>query len=446
MNMSPRKKPFSLSARHIPFAACIASIALALSGCGGPAQDEPHGHDHAAEAAHAHDHAPSPEHDHAPAAEGEHAHVDEVHLTPEAVARYGVRTGRAAQTALQDSVLAPARVAYNAETMAHVGSPLRGRVVQMKVRLGDGVTAGQELLVIESPELGEAQADLLQRRAAVLAAAPAAELAKAAWERAKGLHERSQGIALGEVQRREAEYRGAMAAQRAAEAAATAAQNRLQLMGMSKEQVDALLTSGEISGRFAIKAPIDATVVQREITLGELVGPDRESLLVLADTRSPWVLADVSEASLPRVVPGTRAWITLGTAGADRLEGTVVLVASSIDPSTRTASVRIEIPKGGSALKPGMFVQAEMLVPVNGGAQVVAVPDEAVQTVEGGPAVFVPVKDEPNTFAARPVRVGKTIGGMVPILEGLAPDEEVVVAGSFILKAELGKAGAAHEH
>ena len=61
----------------------------------------------------------------------------------------------------------------------------------MKVRLGDGVTAGQELLVIESPELGEAQADLLQRRAAVLAAAPAAELAKAAWERAKGLHERS---------------------------------------------------------------------------------------------------------------------------------------------------------------------------------------------------------------------------------------------------------------
>jgi cobalt-zinc-cadmium efflux system membrane fusion protein len=56
------------------------------------------------------------------------------------------------------------------------------------------------------------------------------------------------------------------------------------------------------------------------------------------------------------------------------------------------------------------------------------------------------VKDEPNTFAARPVRVGKTIGGVVPILEGLAPDEEVVVAGSFILKAELGKAGAAHEH
>ena len=73
-------------------------------------------------------------------------------------------------------------------------------------------------------------------------------------------------------------------------------------------------------------------------------------------------------------------------------------------------------------------------------------PDEAVQTVEGGPAVFVPVEGEANTFAKRAVTVGPAVGGMVPITSGLKEGEQVVVSGTFILKAELGKGGAAHEH
>jgi cobalt-zinc-cadmium efflux system membrane fusion protein len=100
-------------------------------------------------------------------------------------------------------------------------------------------------------------------------------------------------------------------------------------------------------------------------------------------------------------------------------------------------------------LKPGMFAQVEIVAtdPANPeAAPMVAVPDEAVQTVEGGPAVFVPVKGEPNTFAKRAVTVGPSVGGLVPILGGLVEGEEFVVAGTFILKAELGKGSAAHEH
>ena len=428
-------------------AAAALAAAVALQGCSkdpaaAPAADE-HGHDHAHEHAASHDH-PAPQ-EQAPgaAAEGEAGHSDEVTLTAEAITRYGVKLGRANRVALQDSVPAPARVAFNTETMAHVGSPLRGRVVESKIRVGDAVKEGQELLSIKSPELGEAQAELLQRRTAAQTAGPATELAKSAWERAKGLYERSQGIALGEVQRREAEYHSTLALQRAAEAAATAAENRLHLLGMSQEQVDSFLRSGQISARFTIRAPIAATVVEREVTMGELVGPDRDSLVVLADTRLPWVLADVTEANLGRVAVGAKAWVTIGS---NRWEGTVTLMAPSVDTATRTASVRIEIPDTGGALRPGMFAQAEIAVQVAAGTQVLAVPDEAIQTVEGGPAVFVPVKDEPNTFAKRAVAVGKAVGGMVPILDGLQADEEIVVAGSFILKAELGKAGAAHEH
>ncbi|HMO83589.1 MAG TPA: hypothetical protein PKC18_01580, partial [Lacipirellulaceae bacterium] len=81
-----------------------------------------------------------------------------------------------------------------------------------------------------------------------------------------------------------------------------------------------------------------------------------------------------------------------------------------------------------------------------GGDPVLAVPDAAIQTVEGEPAIFVPVAGEPNTYAKRAVGIGSSVGGMVPVFAGLKDGEQYVSVGSFILKAELGKAGAAHEH
>jgi cobalt-zinc-cadmium efflux system membrane fusion protein len=77
---------------------------------------------------------------------------------------------------------------------------------------------------------------------------------------------------------------------------------------------------------------------------------------------------------------------------------------------------------------------------------VLAVPEEAVQTVEGGPAVFVPVEGEENTFAKRAITVGPAIGGVRPITSGLKEGDRIVVSGTFILKAELGKGEASHEH
>jgi cobalt-zinc-cadmium efflux system membrane fusion protein len=77
---------------------------------------------------------------------------------------------------------------------------------------------------------------------------------------------------------------------------------------------------------------------------------------------------------------------------------------------------------------------------------VVAVPEGAIQTVEGRPSVFVPVEGEPNTFAKRSVTIGPAVGGLVPVSSGLVEGELFVSAGTFILKADLGKGAAAHEH
>lgn len=427
---------------------------VAIPGCKKHAEGDGHDHDEKPKPA-ADAHTEDDGHDHG----GESAHADEVKLTAEAVERYGVKSVEAQLWALRPTVVAAARVAFNTEAMAHVGTPLQGRVAEIKVRLGDTVKAGDELLIIESPELGEAQADLLLKRTAVVTAGPMVELAKVTWERGKALYEQSQGLSLTEVQQREAQYNAAIAGQKSAEAAAIAAENRLHLLGMNQEQITEVIRTSKIAPRLSIKAAIEGMVVQREVTLGELVGPDRESLMVLADTRTLWVLADVPEAKLMGMVVGANAWVTLGSHSAaapgekapHRFEGTVSFIAPLVDPTTRTAQVRIEVPATDLTLKPGMFAQAEVVLSnvEDGGAEpepAVAVPDDAIQTVEGGPAVFVPVPNEPNTFAKRAITVGKPVGTMVPILSGLVEGEQYVVAGSFILKAELGKAGAAHEH
>ncbi|MFO0829287.1 MAG: efflux RND transporter periplasmic adaptor subunit [Phycisphaerales bacterium] len=437
--------------RRIALLPAVAVVALvaALASC--TKSDETHDHEHDHD--HDHDHAVAETHgeahDH-----GDGDHVDEVTLTSEAIERYGVKVESARSQALRPTFVAPARVSFNADAMAHVGSPLRGRATEIMVKLGDAVRRGDALLVVESPELGEAQADFLQKRTAARSAAPSVDLAKVAWERAKGLFEQSQGISLTEVQKREAEYKAAVAALQAAESAAVAAENRLHLLGMSQAAVESLATTGEIAPKCIVPAPIDGQVVQREVTLGELVGPDREALLVLADTSTLWVLADVPEARLREVAKGAPAWVTVGTVATvssspRRFEGQVGFVAPLVDATTRTGQVRIEVPSASLTLRPGMFAQVEIAATdpdAPSTAPVLAVPDEAVQTVEGGPAVFVPVKDEPNTFAKRAVSVGKSIGGFVPVLSGLAEGEEFVARGTFILKAELGKGTAAHEH
>ena len=377
-------------------------------------------------------------------------HADEVKLTSEAIRANGIRIDTAGKKALVATILAPARVAYNAEQVAHVGSVVRGRVVDLKARVGDNVKKGDVLLVMDSPELGETQSDFLQKRTVAQIAEPAVGLAKSAYERAQQLYDKSQGIALTDVQKRQGEYQAAQGNLAAAKASLTAAENRLHLLGMDQAAVEELARTGEISPKHAVRAPLAGRVIEREVTLGELVAPEKEKLMVIADMSSVWVLADVPEAKLGQLSTGAKAEIAVPALGSQKFEGTISYLSPELDPSTRTARVRVEVKNPDMKLLPGMFAQAQLAAGSTGegGASepVVTVPEDAVQTVEGEPAVFVPVDGEPNTFAKRQVGVGQPVGGLVPVFAGLKEGEKYVSAGSFILKAEIGKAGAAHEH
>lgn len=371
--------------------------------------------------------------------------MDEVTLSDAAIRQNNVRIQPAELKALTSSVLTPSRVAFNSEAMAHVGSIVSGRVAELKVRVGDQVKKNDELLIIESPEFGRAQGEFLRLRMESQIAADAVELVKDAYTRAKALFDESQGIALSEVQKRQADYRSAVGNAASTKAALQAAENGLRLYGLTAERIEQLAKTGAINPRFEIRAPISGTVIDREVTLGELVSPDKEKLLVLGDMSSVWVLADIPEAKLGDIGVGSPAEVQLATQPGESIHGEVSMVSPEIDAVTRTARLRIAIPNAHGTLRPGMFAKA-LIFNRNKAAASVAVPEEAVLTVEGRTSVFIPVEGEPNTFAPRQVTVGRPVNGFVPIQSGLNAGDRVVVAGAFILKAELGKSEAGHEH
>ena len=376
-----------------------------------------------------------------PGAEGESGHEDEVTLTAQAIQQNSIRLEAARKLPLRDVFSAPARVSYNAEQMAHVGTPVTGRLAEVRAKLGDVVKTGDVLFIVESTELGECQSDLLQKRTQVQVAQSGFEVSKTASERAKRLLE-GKGISLSEQQKREGEFRAAEGALRSAEAALTAADNRLHLLGFAQEDTERLLKTGEIDPRYRVRAPLSGTVIEREATLGEIVGPEREALLVLADMKTLWVLADVPENILSRIVIGSSATVSVPAIKAQKFVGRISHIAPALDKATRTGQVRIEVADGHTPLKPGMFAQVQLKLNDESGGEpghALAVPEAAIQTVEGGPAVFVPVEGEANTFIKQAVQVGPTVQGMVPVLSGLEEGKYVVVAGTFILKAELAK-------
>lgn len=370
-------------------------------------------------------------------------------VMPTAVTAFGVKVERATLHSLVPSFTAPARVAFNTERMAQIGSAVVGRVKSLPVRQGDAVKEGDTLLVVDSPELGESQSDFVQKRTMAQAAAPIVELARSAAERARKLYDESEGISLTEVQRRLAEQQTAESALLNARAAMSGAANRLQLLGMTEAEIRTLAETGAIAPTYTVRAPIAGRIIRRDVTLGELVRPDRDSLLVVADTSTLWVLVDVPEMRLKDVSVGATARITLAAFPGEAFEGKVSFISADLNEATRTAQIRVEVGNAQGLLRPGMFARAEIIgadANADKSTAVLAVPESAIQMIEGKPVVFVPFTEKPDTFLKRPITVGEAVGGMLPVMYGLREGETVVVAASFILKAQFGKSGAKHAH
>ncbi len=371
---------------------------------------------------------------------------DDVTLSAEAIERSGIRVEPAAKVSLSGIVHARARVSLRSDGVARIGSPLHGWVAALPVKLGDRVQEHQVLLAVDCPELGQAQADYLKSRAEAEALSPVAAVTRSAWERSRSLLESIQGVTLTEVQKRETEYRTAERDLAIARAAADAAGHRLALYRFDEAALARLARDGRVDSRFELRAPFAGQIVALDVTLGEQVDPQKDALMVLADTERLWILAHVPESRVGEIVPGAMVSIAVPALDGPDFAGIVSAVAPTIDITTRNAEVRIEVDNADGRLKPGMFAQARISSPRYGSAAVLVVPDGAVQTVEGRSAVFVPIDEHGLVFCKHVVSVDDPVEGLIPVNAGLTEGDLVVASGAFLLKAEHGKGSASHDH
>lgn len=342
-------------------------------------------------------------------------------VTPDVAARAGLKVEavgeQLAPEALQQA--ATGVVQANAYRSTPVLSLVGGRLVSVAAEAGQEVRRGQQLAVLLSDELATAQSRYLS--------------AQAELEEHHKHHARTTRLLeIGAASREEFEQ--ATSVLKKAEAEAAAQRQRLLLLGLTPQRVAALRGPAQVSSEVPLFAPTGGTVVSRAANPGEVVEANKE-LLRVADLSNVWVVGQVFERDLARVRVGSGASVTSEAYPGRVWRGRVTYVDPQLDPSTRTAQVRVEVSNPGQALKLGMFVSVGFGALGTAEATAPTVPASAVQSVGGRTFVFLATAD-PSTYVMRPVRVGAQSSGRYPVLEGLHVGDRVVTEGSFMLRAE----------
>jgi cobalt-zinc-cadmium efflux system membrane fusion protein len=191
--------------------------------------------------------------------------------------------------------------------------------------------------------------------------------------------------------------------------------------------------------RFNILAPISGLITEKAIAQGQTLKED-VSIFTIADVSTVWAAVTVYPKDLAVVKVGQK--VTIKATAFDILgEGPITYISTLIGGQTRTASARVELDNKDDRWRPGMFITAELVtgeIPVD-----VAVNASAIQTLGDWTVVFGRYGEY---FEARPLELGRSDGKMVEVLHGLHSGETYAAGNSFAIKAELGKAGASHQH
>lgn len=356
----------------------------------------------------------------------ENLRSDLIQLDPKSIGAANLETQQVSLRSLKNVLEVPGKVEFNENKLAHVGSRVAGRIVEVRANLGDKVKEDDNLAIIDSTELGTAQSEYLKAKANLIAQ-------EKSYQRAKKLLE-GKAISLGEYQKREAEYLIVRAEFKATE-------DRLHLLGMSESEIKRIGSEHEINSKVAVKAPFSGTIVEKHATLGEVIEPST-NLFTLGDLSTLWIIADVPEKDIPVVEKGLPVEIKVSPFPNDVFKGTITYIGDQIDPSTRTIEVRTEVDNSLGKLKHEMF--SKILITTDVLSEVIAIPQEAVQNDGHKKIVFIDTGN--GGFEKREISLGGQFNNYYHIVDGVRVGEKIVTKGSFLLKSEAEKDELGEDH
>jgi RND family efflux transporter MFP subunit len=304
----------------------------------------------------------------------------------------------------------PARVKIDETRAARVGAPLAGRVTQVFVELGDRVKKGTPLFAVASHDLANLRAD--EARTEVDLAA-----ARTTLERVRAM------VAAKAVPAKEE-----LAAQQAARQAELA-------HDLTRSKLAALKVASRAGGNaFTVTAPREGVIVEKNVLPAQEITPDgSQTLMMVADLGSVWVLADLPEADAMEVRAGAKAVVSSPSMPTLAIDGQVENVSAVVDPDRHTIPIRIRIDNGPRPLRPNMFAEVRFMVEPPPGA--VEIPGSAVVSDGAKQSVFV--QESPGNFARREITARSMRDGRVPVLAGLKAGEQIVERGALLLDNHL---------
>ncbi len=321
------------------------------------------------------------------------------------------------QRSITKTIECNARLTYDGDRHTHLSSQVPGVVARIQHALGDTVERGDSLITVTSAELGAAKASYLQALAVTA-------LRERNHAREASLLEKGIGTerAVLEADTELAESR----------IATSRAEHDLLRLGLSASRIADVAKEDDTGPTYVLTAPFAGTVVEREVGLGETVGPG-DPLLAIADVSGMWALLDVFESDILDVQPGQSVVLHVKALRGQAVPGTITWVASHVDPRTRTLQARVELENPNGRLKANMFADASIAVREHQPA--VVVPVEAVQWEGCCNIVFIHRSDV--LYEPRKVLLGVNTGTVYEVLSGVQPGESIVTQGSFLLKTEI---------
>ncbi len=337
---------------------------------------------------------------------------DIVTLSAQQIADAGIEVTRPTVGGVAGAIELSATIEGDPQGVQVVSTSVGGRLVSLSRNLGQSVSRGDPLAIIESREAASLKAEVEAARA-------------------------RSALAQSNLRREQRLFAERVSPEQDLVAARTAATEASIALRLAQQQLSATGSGGGALNRIAVRSPIAGQVIARSATLGQAVAADAE-LFRVADLSKVTVTTSLVPTDAGRVKPGVRVEVT---APGRRQEGRVTFVSPILDETTRLVPVIATLDNAGSTWRVGETVNVSILVPATGD-RTVAVPSAAVQMIEDKSFVFVRTA---TGFRAIPVTLGRTNGGQVTVTAGLTGSERIASTNSFTLKAELGKGAGGDE-
>ena len=387
----------------------LLALGLLISGQGSSAKQDAHGHAEGEDEKSEHAHA-----------EAEDEHGEEIALTAKQITEQGIQLALVEVGAVTKSASYPAKVTVNTDRQAHVSPAFSGYVEKVNVELGQRVVKGQALATLMVPDLVDQQANLQMVQANL-------ELARQDYERERQLW--SQGISAKQ------DYQRAYNTYKQAQIQVQASKSRLSAFGAAVGS----------NGRYVLTAPISGIISKKDLVVGENVQLANQ-LFIIDQLDQLWLEFIAPSADLSAI--GLNQQIEFKSLQTGNLfTAQIQSLNTEADLQTGRLQVRAKILSSATELRPNLMVNVQLQQA--GSSQALRILKSAIQKVEGKDVVFVASEHDQNIeFKAQPVVLGQISGNAewVEVQSGLTQGQQYAAQGSFLLKSELEKGEASHEH